>query len=72
MRPFESLAFALLFVSLALFLVPAIDGQRMLAIMNAYVPAFFDHHLLGERAELLERNSAEYSEVELESRNTGS
>ncbi len=40
--------------------------------MNAYVPAFFDHHLLGEAAPLLERDSPDFQEVELESRNVGS
>ena len=49
-----------------------IDGHRMLAIMNAYVPAFFDHHLLGEVSTLLERDSPDFQEVELESRNVSS
>ena len=48
----------------------AIDGRRMLEILNVYVPAFFDHYLLGSPAPLLERDSTEFTEVELESRNT--
>jgi predicted dienelactone hydrolase len=46
-----------------------IDGQRMLQLMNTYVGAFFDHHLLGASAVLLERDSADFPEVGLESRN---
>jgi hypothetical protein len=46
-----------------------IDGQRMLLLMNVYVGAFFDHYLLGKSQDLLERNSPDFPEVELESRN---
>jgi len=49
-----------------------IDGHRMLEILNVYVPAFFDRYLLGEPAFGLESNSADFPEVELESRNVGS
>ncbi|MFP6621899.1 MAG: hypothetical protein VCC20_00350 [Myxococcota bacterium] len=49
-----------------------IDGHRMLEILNVYVPEFFDHYLLGEPAPLLEANSLDFPEVELESRNVGS
>jgi hypothetical protein len=49
-----------------------IDGHRMLEILNVYVPEFFDHYLLGEPAPLLEANSPEFPEVELESRNVRS
>ena len=48
-----------------------IDGHRMLAILNVYVPAFFDRYLLGEPAPQLESSSADFPEVELESRNVG-
>ena len=48
-----------------------IDGQRMLRIMNVYVSAFLDQHLLGKKSPLLEGDSADYPEVELLSRNTG-
>jgi hypothetical protein len=34
------------------------------------VLAFFEHYLLGSPAPLLERDSADFTEVELESRNT--
>jgi hypothetical protein len=46
-----------------------IDGQRMLQLTNVYVGALFDHHLLGASAVLLERDSADFPEVGLESRN---
>ena len=44
----------------------------MLEILNVYVPAFFDHYLLGSPVPLLERDSTDFTEVELESRNVGS
>jgi predicted dienelactone hydrolase len=47
-----------------------IDGHRMLHILNAYVAAFFDRHLLERRSPLLEAPSADYPEVELDFRNT--
>ncbi len=49
-----------------------IDGHRMLEILNTYVPAFFARHLLGEAVPLLERDSPDFHEVELESRNVSS
>ena len=49
-----------------------IDGDRMLHIINVYVPAFFDVYLKGEPSPLLEGDSADYPEVELLSRNTDS
>ena len=46
-----------------------IDDQRMVSIMNDYVRGFFDIHLRGADAALLDGLSAEYPEVALESRN---
>jgi predicted dienelactone hydrolase len=40
-----------------------IDPERMLAIINAYVLAFFDQHLKGEKIPLLEGPSSDYPEV---------
>lgn len=45
-----------------------IDAQRMLALLNAYVGAFFDRYLLGKSTALLNGPSAEYPEVQLEAR----
>ncbi len=47
-----------------------IDGQQMVRILNAYPLAFFDKHLKGLPASLLNGISAEYPEVLIESRNT--
>ncbi|MDQ3699169.1 MAG: hypothetical protein M3373_14285 [Gemmatimonadota bacterium] len=46
----------------------SIEGARMQAIMNAYLVAFFDTHLRGERAQLLDQTSAMYPEVSLATR----
>jgi dienelactone hydrolase len=46
-----------------------ISDQRMVSILNDYVRAFFDIHLRGADAALLDGLSAEYPEVALESRN---
>ena len=45
-----------------------IDGQRAHAIINAYSVAFFDQHLKGRPANLLQGPSRQYPEVLLESR----
>lgn len=44
----------------------SIDGRRMSAILNAYVLAFFDEHLKGEEAPLLDGPSPAFPEVEFE------
>ncbi|NUP02710.1 MAG: alpha/beta hydrolase [Nonomuraea sp.] len=41
----------------------ALDGERALAITRAYVTAFLDLHLKGERQPLLDRPSADFPEV---------
>lgn len=46
----------------------AIDGDRALAILNAYVLAFFDRHLRGRPAPLLDGRTAPFPEVILETR----
>jgi predicted dienelactone hydrolase len=50
----------------------AIDGQRMLRLMNVYTLAFFDRYLRDEPSALLEASSPHYPEVTIEHRNTGS
>ena len=40
-----------------------IDGRRGLSITVAYVREFFDHHLSGQLAPLLDGPSAQYPEV---------
>jgi len=45
-----------------------IDGQRAHDIINAYSLAFFDHHLLGRPAALLDGPAERYPEVQFESR----
>jgi predicted dienelactone hydrolase len=50
-------------------LLGPIDDQRMVSIMNDYVRAFFDTHVKGGDASLLDGLSVEYPEVSLESRN---
>lgn len=52
----------------ALGLVGPINRQRGFDIVNAYSLAFFDHHLKGRRAPLLEGPSKDYPEVSLETR----
>jgi hypothetical protein len=46
-----------------------IDGTRMLKIMNAYVPAFFNKHLKGIDSPLLDGPSSDFPEVIFKSRN---
>lgn len=46
-----------------------IEGQRMARLTSAYTLAFFNRHLKGEPAGLLEGTSAEYPEVKIEVRN---
>jgi predicted dienelactone hydrolase len=48
--------------------VGQIDGERMMQILNAYVPAFFDKHLLGNDAPLLDGTSERFPEVSLSSK----
>jgi predicted dienelactone hydrolase len=45
-----------------------IDGQRAHNIINAYSLAFFDRHLKGQAATLLDRPAAQYPDVILETR----
>lgn len=45
-----------------------IDGQRAHRIVNAYSLAFFDRHLLGHPANLLDGPAKQYPEVLFESR----
>ncbi len=44
-------------------LLGSIDGYRMLHILNAYVLAFFNEHLIGITSPLLDGPSVEYPEV---------
>ena len=46
-----------------------VDGERALGIQRAYVRAFFDRHLVGEPAPLLDGISPDYPEVAIRSRN---
>ena len=48
-----------------------IDAQRGFAIINAYSLAFFDQHLEGRTATLLQGPSKQYPEVIFSSRNVG-
>jgi len=63
------------FTDLALFVSmwpgenPAVDGARALRIQRAYVRAFFDRHLQGADATLLDGPSGEYPEVSIRTRN---
>jgi hypothetical protein len=50
-------------------LLGAIDGRRILEIMNVYTLAFLDHHLRGQPAGLISRASNEFPEVTYLSRN---
>jgi hypothetical protein len=43
------------------------DGRDALGVTNAYMLAFFDRYLKGEKGSLLRGTSAEYPEVRLES-----
>ncbi|KAI9157980.1 platelet-activating factor acetylhydrolase [Paramyrothecium foliicola] len=43
--------------------VGPIDAKRMIDVTNAYVTAFFDEHLRGEKQPILDGNSAEWPEV---------
>ena len=45
-----------------------IDGQRAHDIINAYSLAFFERHLMGREAKLLDGPSEQYPEVLFESR----
>ena len=45
-----------------------IDGRRVHGIINAYSVAFFDHHLKGRLAALLEESAKRFPEVLLETR----
>ena len=49
-------------------LVGPIDGQRAHDVINAYSVDFFDHHLLGPQAKLLDGPTERYREVQFESR----
>jgi predicted dienelactone hydrolase len=46
-----------------------IDGARMLKVMNAYVPAFFNKHLKGIDSPLLDGPSSDFPEVIFKARN---
>ena len=46
------------------------DGERALHIQRAYVRAFFDRHLEGRSAPLLDGPASDYPEVAIRSRNT--
>lgn len=46
--------------------VGSLAGERALEVISAYVVGFFDHHLKGEDVPLLDGESADYPEVELE------
>jgi fermentation-respiration switch protein FrsA (DUF1100 family) len=48
-----------------------IEGPRAVEIINAYSVAFFDRYLKGEEQPLLAGPAGEYTEVTIESRNTG-
>jgi predicted dienelactone hydrolase len=48
--------------------VGSIDGERMQQIINAYTLSFFNKHLKGENAPLLDAPSPDYPEVRLRSR----
>ena len=48
-----------------------IDGRRALAIVNAYVLAFFNQYLKGQDQELLQGASDDFPEVTIHSRNLG-
>lgn len=48
--------------------VGSIDGERMQQIVNAYTLAFFNKHLKGENAPLLNAPSPDYPEVRFRSR----
>jgi hypothetical protein len=61
---FEPLAAPLLFIPAEV--VGTIPGERAAQIINAYIVAFFDKHLLGESVPLLDGASADYSEVQFE------
>jgi hypothetical protein len=45
-----------------------LGGERIHRIVNAYSVAFFERHLLGRRAPLLDGSSDAFPEVELERR----
>ena len=45
-----------------------LDGGRVWDVLNAYTVAFFDRHVKGEPASLLDGSSADYPEVEFEAR----
>ena len=45
-----------------------IDGARMMKVMNAYVPAFFNKHLKGIDSPLLHGSSSDFPEVILKAR----
>ena len=49
-------------------LTGSIDGQRAHDIINAYSLAFFERHLMGREAKLLDGPSEQYPEVLFESR----
>jgi predicted dienelactone hydrolase len=46
-------------------MVGSIAPRRMLAIIDAYVVAFFDQYLKGEKSPLLDRQSSSYPEVSI-------
>jgi predicted dienelactone hydrolase len=50
-------------------LLGKIDGARMMKVMNAYVPAFFNKHLKGIDSPLLDGPSSDFPEVIFKSRN---
>ena len=47
------------------------DGERVFGIVDAYSVAFFDRHLRGAAAPLLDGAPAAYPEVRFEARGTG-
>jgi hypothetical protein len=46
--------------------VGSIDGRRAVEIVNAYIVAFFDRHVKGQDAPLLDAPSNLYAEAQLE------
>ena len=48
--------------------VGSIDGQRMETILNRYLVAFFDKHLMGIARPLLDGPDPKYPEVDFQSR----
>jgi hypothetical protein len=50
-------------------LVGQVEPSRAVQVVNVYALAFFDRYLKGEASPLLDGPSADYPEVDIESRN---